>query len=281
MITMSSARCYITIESHAITPRMPEDRQLVAPDLLEIINKVRAQTPARLLQGRSGAAYRTNTQLDLRESHAAARDAVRTELNLLSDLGADLIRSWNLFEVTTEATSKDQYLLRPDLGRRLSEPSRIKIKSDCTTGSDLQFVIGDGLSVTAVASQVPTLLPLIYEEAKARTWTIGQSFAVRYCRVGILNEIGDLLRPKVAILLIGERPGLATAESLSAYMAYQPNQSHTDANRNLISNIHKRGVPSEEAAERILNLAATMMKTKNSGSQLREDLLPALRQELT
>src|ERR1700722_2410293 len=140
---------------------MPEDRQLVPPDLPEMIKKIRAQTPARLLEGRSGAAYGTNTQLDLRESHAAARDAVRTELNLLTDLGAGFLRTGNLFEVTTEATSKDQYLLRPDLGRRLSEPSRIKIKSDCTTGNDLQIIIGDGLSVTAVASQVPSLLPLL------------------------------------------------------------------------------------------------------------------------
>jgi ethanolamine ammonia-lyase small subunit len=259
---------------------MQEDRQLVPPDLPEIITKIRTQTPARLLEGRSGAAYRTSTQLDLRESHAAARDAVRTELNLVTDLGADFIRTRNLFEITTEAASKDQYLLRPDLGRRLSEPSRIKIKSDCATGSDLQIIIGDGLSVTAVASQVPNLLPLLYEGAKERAWTIGQTFVVRYCRVGILNEIGDLLRPKVAILLIGERPGLATAESLSAYMAYHPNNSHTDANRNLISNIHKRGVSTEEAAQRILNLADAMMRNQNSGFQLRGEALPITHKKL-
>jgi ethanolamine ammonia-lyase small subunit len=261
---------------------MPSDDNKLAPpdDLPDIIKRLRAQTPARLLTGRAGAAYKTNTQLDLRESHAAARDAVRAELNLLADLGDDFIRACNLFEVTTEATSKDQYLLRPDLGRRLSEPSRTKIKSSCPTGSDLQIVIGDGLSVIAVASQVPTLLPLLYEGAQARTWTIGQTFAVRYCRVGILNEIGDLLRPKVAILLIGERPGLATAESLSAYMTYQPNKSHTDANRNLISNIHAGGLTPTQAAQRILDLAAAMIQTRTSGYQLREEIPPAIRQEL-
>jgi ethanolamine ammonia-lyase small subunit len=258
-----------------------DDNKLAAPDdLPDIIRRLRAQTPARLLTGRAGAAYKTNTQLDLRESHAAARDAVRTELNLLTDLGNDFIRTWNLFEVPTEATSKDQYLLRPDLGRRMNETSRIKIKNSCPTESDLQIVIGDGLSVTAVASQVPSLLPLLHEGAEARAWTIGQIFVVRYCRVGILNEIGDLLHPKVAILLIGERPGLATAESLSAYMAYQPNQSHTDANRNLISNIHARGVTTEHAAHRILNLAAAMIQTETSGYQLREEIPPAVRQEL-
>jgi len=136
----------------------------------------------------------------------------------------------------------------------------------------LQIVIGDGLSVTAVALQTPRLLPLLSVGAKTRGWSVGQTFVVRYCRVGILNEIGELLDPKVAVLLIGERPGLATAESLSAYMAYRPKAPDTDANRNLISNIHARGVSTEQAAQRILNLAALMMKTNTSGCQLREEL---------
>ena len=133
--------------------------------------------------------------------------------------------------------------------------------------------MGDGLSVAAVSAQVPGLLPLLYEGAKARGWTVGQTLVIRHCRVGILNEIGEILAPTVAILLIGERPGLATAESLSGYMAYRPLTTHTDANRNLISNIHDRGVKADAAANRILNLAAQMMKAKTSGPQLREELL--------
>jgi ethanolamine ammonia-lyase small subunit len=251
----------------------PEDNKLAQPDdLSEIIKKVRAQTPARLLAGRTGAAYRTNTQLELRKAHAAARDAVRTELDLLTHLGDDSVRRWNLFEVCSQAANKDEYLLRPDLGRHLNEVSREEVKKRCTTGHDLQIVIGDGLSVVAVATQVPRLLPLLCEGAKTRGWSVGEIFVIRHCRVGILNELGELLGPKVALLLIGERPGLATAESLSAYMAYLPKASHTDANRNLISNIHARGVSTEQAANRIINLAAAMMKTKQSGWQLREDL---------
>jgi ethanolamine ammonia-lyase small subunit len=92
--------------------------------------------------------------------------------------------------------------------------------------------------------------------------------------VGILNEIGELLDPKVVVLLIGERPGLATAESLSAYMAYRPEKQHTDANRNLISNIHSRGVNPQQAAVRILNFAARMMGTQTSGCQLPEEFGP-------
>jgi ethanolamine ammonia-lyase small subunit len=99
---------------------------------------------------------------------------------------------------------------------------------------------------------------------------------IRHCRVGILNEIGELLEPGVAVLLIGERPGLATAESLSAYMAYRPKLSDTDAQRNLISNIHGRGVSTEQAAQRILDLAAAMTKTHKSGCELREDRPPLI-----
>jgi ethanolamine ammonia-lyase small subunit len=259
----------------------PRDDKLTQPnDLPEIVKKMRAQTPARLLAGRSGAAYRTNTQLELREAHATARDAVRAELNLVNDLGDAFARQWNLFGVCSQAENKDKYLLRPDLGRRLNDQSRMEVKSRCTTGHDLEIVIGDGLSVTAVAKQVPQLLPLLSEGAKMRGWSVGEIFVIRYCRVGLLNEIGELLGPKVAILLIGERPGLATADSLSAYMAYRPKATDTDANRNLISNIHARGVSTEQAAQRILNLAASMMKTQKSGCQLREELSALPRNEI-
>jgi ethanolamine ammonia-lyase small subunit len=134
------------------------------------------------------------------------------------------------------------------------------------------MVMGDGLSVTAVSAQVPALLPLLHEGARSRGWSVGQPFVIRHCRVGILNEIGELLAPEVAILLIGERPGLATAESLSAYMAYRPERAHTDADRNLVSNIHARGVGPQNAAIRILNLAGQMMKAGASGCRLREEL---------
>jgi len=247
------------------------DKIVTASDWPEIVRKVRARTPARLLAGRAGAAYRTDTQMELREAHAAARDAVRAELNLHKDFEEAFVQHWNLFEVSTQARDKDEYLLRPDLGRRLNEESRSQLSARCPGGTDLQIVIGDGLSVTAVVTQVPPLLQLLYEGAKSRQWSVGQSFVVRHCRVGLLNEVGELLAPRVAILLIGERPGLATAESLSAYMSYRPHSSHTDADRNLISNIHARGTSPQQAAIRILNLAALMMKADTSGCLLREE----------
>lgn len=253
-------------------PNVPEDALDHSPGLglSDSLQKVRLRTPARLLLGRSGAAYRTQTQLDLREAHAAARDAVRAELHLTSAFGAAFVDQWRLFETHTRATSKDEYLLRPDLGRHFDQNSRAEIQRRCPTGFDLQIAIGDGLSVPAVSAQVPGLLPLLYQGAETRGWKIGPAFAIHYCRVGILNEIGELLRPQVAILLIGERPGLATAESLSTYMSYRPRAGQTDADRNLISNIHSRGVSAEGAALRILNLGADMISTRTSGSRLRE-----------
>jgi ethanolamine ammonia-lyase small subunit len=250
---------------------VPPDESLVSGDWPEIVRKIRARTPARVLMGRSGAAYRTGTQMELRQAHAAARDAVRDELNLEKQFDAAFVKQWGLFEVCTQANSKDEYLLQPNLGRSFSEASRSELVRRCSRQNDLQIAIGDGLSVAAVSAQVPELLPALYEGAKTRGWKLGQAFVIRYCRVGILNEIGELLAPTVALLLVGERPGLATAESLSAYMAYRPQKTHTDADRNLISNIHARGVSPSAAAVRILNLAAQMMKARTSGTRLREE----------
>ena len=241
-------------------------------DWPEIVLKIRARTPARLIVGRAGSSYRTATQLDLRAAHANARDAVRAELELETQLGADFVSEWGLFEVCTQAESKDEFLLRPPLGRSFNEASRSQLLKRCTPKNELQIAIGDGLSVAAISAQVPRLLPLLYEGAKARGWTIGRTFVIRHCRVGILNEIGELLGPTVVILLIGERPGLATAESLSGYMAYCPLMAHTDADRNLISNIHDRGVSPTAASDQMLNLASQMMKVKASGLRLRKDL---------
>ncbi len=143
------------------------------------------------------------------------------------------IAAFQLFDARTRATSKAEYLRRPDLGRTLSDESRELVRTRCPAGCELQVVIGDGLSATAVAVQAPGLLDRLRDAALARGWSFGRPFLVRYCRVGVMNDIGDLLSPAVIVLLIGERPGLATAESLSAYMAYRPRIGHTDADRNL------------------------------------------------
>jgi ethanolamine ammonia-lyase small subunit len=250
---------------------MERDRSLAARELPEIVRRIRARTPARLLEGRAGASYRTETQLQLREDHAAARDAVRAELELGPVFGEAFLERWKLLELSTEARVKNEYLLRPDRGRHLDGASGARLRADCPRDVDFQIAVGDGLSVPAVAAQVPELLPLLVDGTVARGWTLGRVIVIHRCRVGILNEIGEALDPRVTVLLIGERPGLATAESLSAYMAYRPRAEHTDADRNLISNIHSRGLSASEAAARILSFADQMMKDGTSGFRLREE----------
>lgn len=242
------------------------------PDLPALMQAIRARTPARLFVGRAGPAYRTATQLQLRQDHAAALDAVHAELDLERNFGRPFVERWRLFEVATQAGSKGEFLMRPDLGRRFNDTARTDIVRHCPPGADLQVVIGDGLSAAAVAAQVPALLPVLVEEAHQQGWQFGRPFVVRHCRVGVLNDIGDLLDPAVVVLLIGERPGLATAESLSAYLAYRPRPGHTDAQRNLISNIHARGVQPEDAARRLRALAEKLRRLQTSGVSVKEDV---------
>lgn len=256
-------------------PQLPDPAsasELAQPAALVADRPLRWQehTPARLWTGRAGVSYRTGTALELRRDHAAAVDAVYAELDLIRDLGADFVRQFGLFEVSTAAASKTEYLSRPDLGRRLNSEAKDLLWKRCPRGAGLQVVIGDGLSATAVATQVPTLLPSLLDTAANRGWQIGQPFVVRHCRVGVLNNIGEQLDPQVVVLLIGERPGLATAESLSAYLAYRPRPGDTDARRNLISNIHSAGVSHEEAVDRILSLAAQLRDQRRSGVAVKE-----------
>jgi ethanolamine ammonia-lyase small subunit len=247
-----------------------ESTQDLALRLPQALERIRQRTPARIWTGRAGGSYRTETLLELRADHAAARDAVVAGLDLLRDLGQEFVDRWGLFEVRTRARTKEEFLLRPDLGRSLGEAAPAEIRGRCPAGRDVQVVIGDGLSAAAAAAQVPTLLPLLHAEVASRGWSWGQPCLIRHCRVGVLNDLGELLDPAVVILLIGERPGLATAVSLSAYMAYRPRHGHDDSRRNLISNIHARGVPSEQAARRIAKLADQMFMLQMSGVAVKE-----------
>jgi ethanolamine ammonia-lyase small subunit len=249
-----------------------DDEQKLAPPAAwpEIVRRIRARTPARIFVER-GLAYSTKMSLDLRAAHASAVDAVWTEFDLQKDFPPGFTAKWTLFQVSSKAESKSQFLLRPDLGRTLSESAKSLIIQRCPKAPDIQIVIGDGLSSAAVSAQVPLLFPLLQQKFRDRGWSVGQSFVVRYSRVGIMNDIGELLSPRVIVLLIGERPGLATVESLSAYMAYSPRSGHTDADRNLVSNIHARGVSIEQAVDRILHLGKQMMALRRSGVILKEE----------
>lgn len=242
------------VEHATTTPLAPAQADSLA-------DRVAAVTPARLFTGRAGTSYRTATLLRLRADHAAARDAVAAVL----DLDDPRLAPLGLFEVATMAATPAEHLLRPDLGRRLSPAARQTLAERCVYGAGLQVVVGDGLSAEAVAAQVPALLPRLLAEAERGAWTVGTPFAMRHCRVGVVNDVGELLDPEVVVLLVGERPGLATARSLSAYLAYRPRPGHTDAQRNLVANIHERGLPADVAVDRILALASACRAARASG----------------
>jgi ethanolamine ammonia-lyase small subunit len=259
-------------EQHQATAELkPLPSAAPALSLPLTLEQIRARTPARVLTGRTGGSYRTATWLELRSDHAAARDAVCDELDLLGDLSAPFVSEWGLFEVGTLARTKAEFLRQPELGRALNESSQTELTRRCPSGADFQVAISDGLSAAAVRVQVPVLLPLLAEEARNRSWRFGQPFFIRHGRVGVLNDIGEVLQPAVVVLLIGERPGLATAESLSAYMAYRPRAGHDDARRNLISNIHACGISHDQAAGRIAQLAARMIEYQTSGVAIKEE----------
>jgi len=246
-----------------LTPRTDEPHWLA---------EVAARTPARIFVDRSGPCYTTATQLQLQADHAFAVDAVHDDIDLAQDFAPEFVASRQLFMVSSHAASKREFLLRPELGRRLSDAGRDELARRCPYQPQIQLVLGDGLSAAAVIRQTPPLLPLLEAELARRGWQWGQTFLVRHCRVGIMNDIGDVLSPEVVVLLIGERPGLAAADGLSAYLAFRPRSGHTDAQRNLISNIHGRGVAHQSAAERIAGLIEQFLTQQTSGIAVKERL---------
>jgi ethanolamine ammonia-lyase small subunit len=272
----------MTTESRELNEQRRSPEEVPAPaSWPSVVEMARARTPARILMGRAGAAYKTDTWLKLRGDHAFARDAVLAEVDLPRDFGEAFTTEWGLFDVATMAETKNDYLLNPDLGRSLSVSSRAELRKRCPPGVDLQVAISGGLSAMAVQTQVPALLPLLKAQAQRRGWRFGQPFLVRHARVGVLNDLGETLDPAVVVLLIGERPGLATAESLSAYMAFRPRPGHDDAQRNLISNIHARGVLPEQAAQRIARLAELLIARGASGVSVKEETIaPAVGVEM-
>lgn len=237
----------------------------------------RAFTSARVFAPRKGTALSTKDLLQLRADHAVARDAVFESIDLERDFRSERIDQMGLFDVSSKASNRSEYLLQPELGRQLYPADRDRIAKQCLFQPGLQIILGDGLSAAALQKQGPPLLDSLWEEAKKLGWVLGRPFLVHQARVGILNEIGNLLEPEIAILLIGERPGLTTSDSLSAYLAYQPNLGHDDATRNLISNIHSNGVGIKDASIRLMALAQSMRSAKTGGITIKETLALGVR----
>ena len=246
---------------------------LVEPDPWTAL---RAFTPARIALGRTGASQPTDALLAFSLAHAQARDAVHAPLDIASLSNELLDAGFDILSVHSQATDRHQYLRRPDLGRRLDDASRERLQAHtCAQAPELVFVVADGLSATAVMRHAVPML----RAARARLpgWVIGPVVIAEQARVALGDEIGEGLAAGAVALLVGERPGLSSPDSLGIYLTWAPRVGRTDAERNCISNIRPEGLPCDRAAivlESLLNGARRLGATGVVLSD--ESVLPAL-----
>lgn len=239
-----------------------EKIQIQNPHNIQALKIMRNSTPARIAVGRCGARQKTSTLLNFLADHAAAQDAV------FVDVSDEFIEKNNLFKTVTVVKDKAEYLKRPELGKILSEESKKMILSKCESGKQVQIIIVDGLSSTAIEANVADVLPALIQGLKSEGISVGTPFFVKYGRVRVEDEIGMLLNCDVVVELVGERPGLVTAESMSSYMIYRPSSSTVEADRTVISNIHKGGTPPTESGAHMATVVKRILDNKASGIKL-------------
>lgn len=233
------------------------------PENGEQYAELKANAPCRLGIGKAGARYKTLPQLEFRAAHSAAQDAVFT------DVDPAFIDQMGLMTVQTRCESKDVYLTRPDLGRKLSDEGIALIREKCKKSPTVQIYVADGLSSAAVAANIPDLLPALMQGLQSYKIDVGTPFFVKYGRVGVMDEISELTGAEVTCTLIGERPGLITAESMSAYIVYKATVGMPEARRTVISNIHRAGTNPAEAGAHIAEIIKLMLDRKVSGTDLK------------
>ena len=158
--------------------------------------------------------------------------------------------------------------MRPDLGKKLSEAAKKDILQNCDKGKQVQIIVVDGLSSTAIEANVSDVMPALIQGLESQGLSVGRPFFIQYCRVGVMDDVGPLLECDVVVEFVGERPGLITAESMSAYMAYRPDHSTVEAGRTVVSNIHRNGTPPAEAGAHLATIVKTMIDNKVSGMKL-------------
>ncbi|PKL88309.1 MAG: ethanolamine ammonia lyase small subunit [Ignavibacteriae bacterium HGW-Ignavibacteriae-2] len=234
-----------------------------SPKNSDMLKEIRKSTEARIGVGRSGTRPRTLTLLKFLADHSLSRDTV------FKEVPEEWVEKTGLFIVQTQATDKDEYLTRPDLGRKLLEESRKTIIEKCKKSPTVQIVLSDGLSTDALTMNFDEILPPLVKGFESAGINVGTPFFVKYGRVKVEDEIGEILDADVVVLLIGERPGLGQSESMSSYMVYRPSVANTvESDRTVISNIHKRGTPPVEASAVIVDVVKKMIANKASGIKL-------------
>ena len=228
--------------------------------------RMKEKTPARLGSGKAGARYKTLTMLRFRADHAAAQDAV------FSQVPEDFAAKHHMTPVQTECTSKDEYLTRPDKGRRFDERNAQIIRSAVPGKPRVLIVVGDGLSSAAITANALDCKAAIQDGLKLRNIEYGPDLFVRYCRVGAGDAIGDITGCELVCMLVGERPGLVTDKSMSAYITYKPHTGVSESARTVVSNIHSQGTPAAEAGAYIAELIEKILSKKVSGVGLHTEV---------
>ncbi|MFJ6264468.1 ethanolamine ammonia-lyase subunit EutC [Lysinibacillus xylanilyticus] len=228
-------------------------------EVSESVQAAKKHTPARIGVGRAGTRPKTKTWLKFRLDHAAAVDAVYGEVT------EGLLQKLDVFQVTTKVTDKEEYITRPDLGRRLSDEAKTLIQSKCKKNPKVQIIISNGLSASAIEENVQDVYLALQQSLGNLNIEIGTTFYIDKGRVALMDEIGELLQAEVIVYLIGERPGLVSAESMSAYICYQPRIGTVEADRMVVSNIHKGGIPPLEAGAYLGTVVQKILHYKASG----------------
>ena len=225
----------------------------------EKFHRMKQRTPARLGSGKAGPRYKTLTMLRFRADHAAAQDAV------FSQVPEDFAQKNGMTAVQTRCHDKDEYLTRPDLGRTFDEQNQAIIRQAVPEKPRVQIVVGDGLSSAAILANAMDCMAAIREGLKVKGIDTGKALFVRYARVGSGDAIGDVTGCELVCMLVGERPGLVTDKSMSAYITYRPRTGVSESSRTVVSNIHAQGTPAVEAGAHIAELIDTILKRKVSG----------------
>ncbi|MFT3783188.1 MAG: ethanolamine ammonia-lyase subunit EutC [Nibricoccus sp.] len=233
---------------------------------------LRKHTSARIALGRSGGSQLTNSVLDFRLSHARARDAVQAIFE--ADQVEQLLRSREMFtfRLNTSASDRRTYLIRPDQGRQLDDASKqLLFASASKWGSrDLAIIVSDGLAAQAAKRHaVDVVIPLVKTLAAAQ-WSIYPIFVVPFARVKLQDEVGEILGARHTLMLLGERPGLGSPDSLGAYFTFKPHAGCTDADRNCVSNIRPDGLAPAQAAVKVAQLLCESARLGLSGVALKD-----------
>ena len=236
--------------------------------------ELRRLTPARIALGRTGTSMPTRAQLDFQYAHAQARDAVHLPFDHVA-LSAQLAeRGRESILLHSAAIDRNSYLQRPDLGRKLSAGSAQALRDYASAnpgGVDLAIVVADGLSALAVHRHTLPFLARLEEQVGAENWSVAPIILVEQGRVAVADEVGELLGAKMTVILIGERPGLSSPDSLGLYFTYNPKVGLTDAYRNCISNVRLEGLSYGMAAHRLLYLMREACRRQLSGVNLKDE----------